>query len=384
MRYVDLGKTVEQHQQKKELESANAKKTKGSNKKRRAIVSAVVLAFIVVTAVFFGKDVLALFDPVSIVSTVATPNLEEADGRTNVLLLGMDRRSSGTETSVLTDTLLFASIGRVENNVAMISLPRDLWVKADAGKGAHFMKINSVYASDGVEELVKITEGVLGMPIHYYVVIDFNLFKDAIDILGGIDVEVENSFVDYQYPIEGKEADMCGKGWDEANKMIEEGTALYVIFPCRYETVEFEKGLQTMDGATALKFVRSRKGNNGEGTDFARSKRQQLVIMAIKDKALTLDTIMDVTKLKELYDLYKNNVDTNIDFGDIQGFYLLSQQIDFDSVRSIVLDDRSGADEGGLLYHPEDDSLYNGWVLIPRAGDYSQIHAYVQRYIWGE
>jgi anionic cell wall polymer biosynthesis LytR-Cps2A-Psr (LCP) family protein len=140
-----------------------------------------------------------------------------------------------------------------------------------------------------------------------------------------------------------------------------------------------------MDGDTALKYVRSRKGNNGEGTDFARSKRQQKVIMAIKDKALTLGTIMDVTKLKELYDLYRNNVDTNIDFGDVQGFYLLSQQIEFDSVRSIVLDDRSGANEGGLLYHPSDASLYGGaYVLLPRIGDYSQIHAYVQRYIWGE
>ena len=153
----------------------------------------------------------------------------------------------------------------------------------------------------------------------------------------------------------------------------------------RYETVHFEEGVQTMDGDTALKYVRSRKGTNGEGTDFARSRRQQKVIMAIKDKVLSFSTLTDLARLKELYAAYSSSVDTNIGFEEIQSFYLLSQEIGFEDVRSIVLDDRSGANEGGLLYHPTDNSLYGGaYVLVPKAKNYSQLHAYVQRYIFAE
>jgi anionic cell wall polymer biosynthesis LytR-Cps2A-Psr (LCP) family protein len=140
-----------------------------------------------------------------------------------------------------------------------------------------------------------------------------------------------------------------------------------------------------MDGDTALKYVRSRKGTNGENTDFARSARQQKVIGAIKDKALSLETLINPVKIKELYQLYENEVDSNVDINDVQSFYLLSQQVDFNRITSIVLDDRSAADEGGLLYSPVDDELYGGaYVLIPKAGDFSQLHAYVQRYLFSQ
>jgi LCP family protein required for cell wall assembly len=206
--------------------------------------------------------------------------------------------------------------------------------------------------------------GVLGIPVHYYAVVNFSLFKDAIDTLGGIDVNVDRDFIDYQYPVEGKEDAPLNE---------------------RYQTVEFKAGPQTMDGETALKYVRSRKGNNGEGTDFARSERQQKVIEAIKKKALSTQTLINPVKLKQLYDLYSKEVDTNVSLNDVQSFYLLSQQVDFDKIISVVLDDRSAADEGGLLYSPVDDKLYGGaYVLIPKAGDFSQIHAYVQRYLFSQ
>uniref|UniRef100_A0A7C4TLB7 LytR family transcriptional regulator n=1 Tax=candidate division WWE3 bacterium TaxID=2053526 RepID=A0A7C4TLB7_UNCKA len=379
MSYVDLGKTVEQHQQKKDMAEKNQK----SSSKAGVFILLGILVALVGFGLLFGKKVAALFDPVSIVSNVATPKIKESDGRTNVLVMGIDRRSNGAETAVLTDTLLFASIGRLDGKVSMISLPRDLWVEANAGKGPHFMKINAVYSVDGVDELKRVVEEVLGMPAHYYVTVDFSLFKKAIDILGGIEINVEHAFIDYEYPVEGREADLCGRSAEDIKKMEDQPTS--VVFPCRYERVEFKTGAQKMDGDTALKYARSRKGNNNEGTDFARAHRQQKVIMAVKDKALSLDTILDINKIKELYDTYSENVETNISFEDMKGFYLLSQRTDISSVRSIVLDDRSGADEGGLLYHPTDSSLYGGaYVLIPKATDYSQIRAYVQKYIFGE
>ncbi len=328
--------------------------------KRKVISIMLGLVLTGVVLFLFRNDVMALFNPVSIISTIETVDLEETDGRTNILVLGSDKRSVGTVDSVLTDTILVASIGRVEKDVVLISLPRDLWIKSPTD---YFSKINEVYYNGGADEMTEVVEGVLGIPIHYYAVVDFQLFKEAVDTLGGIEVNVETAFTDTQYPVEGKEH----------------------IESERYQTVTFEKGLQTMDGETALKFARSRKGNNLEGTDFARSARQQKVIMAIKDKALSLETIINPAKLNELYQAYANNVDTNITFEEITNFYLLSQQISFDNIESIVLDDRSASEEGGLLYSPEDTSLYGGaYVLLPKAGDFSQLHAYVQRYIFGE
>ena len=108
---------------------------------------------------------------------------------------------------------------------------------------------------------------VLGIPIHYNVTINFEVFKQIVDTLGGIDVEIENTFTDSEYPIEGKEDDP--------------------VIANRYETVTFTKGLEKMNGERALKYVRSRHGDGAEGTDFARSKRQQKVILAIKDKLMS-------------------------------------------------------------------------------------------------
>lgn len=320
-----------------------------------------IVVSLAIAGLLFENDVKALFNPVTIVATINNAKLEETDGRTNILILGSDKRSVGNITSVLTDTLLVASISNVDGDVTLISLPRDLWVSMPSGG---YSKINAVYAYGGVQDTAKVVEDVLGIPIHYYGVVDFTIFRNAIDILGGVQVTVDNSFTDYYYPVEGKEAAPLNE---------------------RYETVHFDQGAQVMNGETALKFVRSRKGDNNEGTDFARAARQQKVIMAVKDKALALDTIINPTKLKELYDTYKDNVETNIGFNEIQNFYLLSQQIDFNKIKSIVLDDRSAADQGGLLYAPEDTSLYEGaYVLLPKAGDFSQLHAYVQKYIFGE
>jgi LCP family protein required for cell wall assembly len=330
--------------------------------KRKFFVFGGIGVFFVLLILIISKAG-SVFNPVTIAGEITTANLKETDGRTNVLILGSDQRvkSKINDGAFLTDTILVASIGTVDKNVVLMSLPRDLWVKTPSGYNT---KINAVYSYGGAKELQPVVEGVLGIPIHYYAVINFDLFEDTINSLGGVEVNVEKTFTDYSYPIEGKE-----------NAPEDQ----------RYETITFKAGKQKMDGATALKFARSRKGNNGEDTDFARSKRQQLLIMAIKDKALSASTIMDVEKLTNLYKSYSNNVDTSVDLASAQGFFFLSRQVQFDKVKSIVLDDRSASDQGGLLYSPEDKSLYGGaYVLIPRAGNFSQMHAYVQRYLFGD
>lgn len=356
---MDLGKQSSQQRPASTITSATT-----STNKHKAIVIIVMLLAVVFTVFAFAGGVSALFNPVSIVSNAATSGLEDSDGRVNVMLLGSDRRVKDSREGELTDTILIASIGIVEGNIVMISLPRDLWVEAANSNGQTFhSKVNAVYAYGGAEELSKVVENVLGIPIHYYAVINFEIFKEAIDIIGGVEVNVDTAFTDYNYPVEGKEAAPLNE---------------------RYETVSFETGTQTMDGERALKYARSRHGNNGEGTDFARSRRQQKVIAAIKQKALSIETLVNPEKISDLYGTYAKNIDTNIDLKAANGFYFLAKNIDFQNMKSIVLDDRSASDEGGLLYAPEDSSLYGGaYVLIPKSGNFDQLHAYVQRYIFG-
>ena len=359
----------------------------GSQAKTLKFIAAAGLVLTVAVAFAFKDKILAAFNPISVVATIAGTNLKETDGRTNVLILGSDRRASGIESSrnVLTDTILVASIGKVDKDVVLISLPRDLWVKDPNGYSS---KINAVYASSkdgsGADKLRAVLQDVLGIPIHYHVMVSFDLFQEIIDILGGVEVTVDTSFTDYAYPIENMEDNKCGRTDEEIKKMGEEGKSELEIYFCRYEKIVFNQGVQSMNGDTALKFVRSRHGTNNENTDFARSRRQQKIITAIKNKSLSIQTLVNPTKLKNLYDAYAQNTDTDIDFGAVNSFYLLSQQINFDRVVSVVLDDRSPADQGGLLYAPGDKTLYNGqYVLIPQTGDYVQIHAFVQRYLFG-
>jgi LCP family protein required for cell wall assembly len=306
----------------------------------------------------FWKDISKAFDPVSIVASVGQVNLKETDGRTNVLVLGSDVRTNDIFEGQRTDSILVASIGNVDNDVVLISIPRDLWVQSSAGA----TKINAVYSLAGVDELKKVVGNVLGIPIHYNVTVTFDIFKEAVDILGGIEVTVENSFTDRLYPIAGKE-----------NAPENE----------RYETVIFTAGVQKMNGETALKYVRSRHGDNNEGTDFARSKRQQKVISALKDKVFSTQTFLDISKLQALYETYSKNVETNVDIAAVQSFAVLAKKVDLSNVVSVVLDDRSSPEEGGLLYNPPDYENYGGqYVLIPRSGDFSQIKAYVQKYLF--
>ena len=338
--------------------------------KKKIFITIIVVVLIPLLAFgyIFGFSNLGLFNPVRIASNLSRPDLKSTDGRINILILGVDKRTEGnTVTSVLTDTLLVASIGVAEKNLTLISLPRDLWVTSKLGISG---KINSIYAQYdyskqgmlGPEGTKDTVSQALGIPIHYNVTINFQVFKKIIDTLGGVDVTIENTFTDSEYPVEGKE-----------NAPLNE----------RYETVTFKKGVELMDGERALKYVRSRHGTGVEGTDFARSKRQQQVILEIKDKMLTAQTLIDLPKLKELFTLYETDVESNITNEELVSFYSLYKNLDLKNFKRIVLDDRSTSDEGGLLVSPEDTSQYGGaYVLIPRTGDFSQIHAYVKKYLF--
>jgi len=152
---------------------------------------------------------------------------------------------------------------------------------------------------------------VTGLPIKNAILIDFNGFIQAIDSIGGIKVTVAKAFDDYYYPVQGKELEICDKTPEEVAQLSAtlSGFELEKQFPCRFEDIHFKAGKTQMDGATALKFARSRHSAQS-GSDFDRGKRQQAILIGIKDKLLSLDALKNVDKFfKKMVKLVKTDLD---------------------------------------------------------------------------
>lgn len=313
-------------------------------------------------------------------------DLKKTDERINILLLGIG--GGEHEGPNLTDTILFASIDPVSNKVTLVSIPRDLWVPDLSAK------LNTAYAfgeekqkGGGITLTRAVVAKILNQPVNYVVRVDFDGFIKAIDLMGGIDVDVEQSFDDYEYPIAGKEADTCGHTEEEVS-VLATSSSILSAFPCRYMHLHFDKGLTHMDGKTALMFVRSRHALGSEGTDFARSKRQEKVINAVKAKVFTLGVLFNPVKVLNLYSTVAANVDTNIKQDEFDDFIRLAQKMKNGTTQSVVLDfgDESVNREGLLVNPPVTSEYQNQWVLIPRIGNgsFSEIQKYVDCVIKGK
>jgi LCP family protein required for cell wall assembly len=302
----------------------------------------------------------------------------------NLLLLGV---GGGThEGPDLTDTIIFASLDQDTKKAVLVSIPRDLWLNELKAK------INSAYTTGEIKQKGKglllasaAVEKVTGQPIDYALKIDFNGFVKAVDMIGGLDIKVDNTFDDYAYPLTGHEDDLCGHEDSEIASLsaqIATGAADELeSFPCRYEHLRFDAGLTHMDGITALKYVRSRHAMGAEGSDFARSKRQEKVISAFKEKIFSLDVLLNPVKALSLIDVVKDSIDTNIKEDEYDDFIRLAQKFKSATITSAVLDTGGSTGRPGLLMNPPIGSDYlNQWVLIPRAGNgnYTEIRKYVE------
>lgn len=313
-----------------------------------------------------------------------TIDLIKRDSSFNVLLMG---KAGGTHDGPdLTDTIIFSRIDVEKNIVDLISLPRDLWVKSQE------RKINSVFANGqlnggkGIDDVRLVIEEITGQKVDYVIVVDFTGFEKFIDSLGGIDVEVETPFVDEEFPIAGKEDDTCGKPEEEL-ELLSTASSQLESFPCRYKTISFKRGIEHMDGKRALEFVRSRHGTNSEGSDFARSKRQQKVIDGVRDKLFSLGVILNPVKVNELYNIVKDNIEMDIPVEKFDDFIKLAQKMQDVEIKSTVIDYGNEGDERyGLVINPAISEEYRfQWVLIPRVGngDFSEIHEYINCIIEG-
>ncbi len=267
----------------------------------------------------------------------------EGDGRINILLLGIG--GPGHEGPDLSDTIMVMSIDPKTKDVAMLSVPRDLYVRIP---GQWSTKINAANALGGPELAVKTVQQVIGVPIHYYVVVDFSGFKQAIDAVGGIDINVQQAIYDPEYP--------CDKGNN-------------------YCPLSIKAGQQHMNGTVALQYARCRHGNCG--SDFGRAARQQQVLLALRQKALSISTLTNPVKMSELIDSVGNHVRTDLQLSEITKLSQIAKDIDTSRLVNKVLDTDN---PDSLLVGGTNLIDGAGYIELPKAGtfDYSDIQDFVK------
>lgn len=365
-----------------------------------------ILPFLIVVGVLVILSFLySLFSgPGSMVNFIFNigTSLKNTDNRVNVLLLG--NAGGFHDGATLTDTIMVASINLKTDQTYLISLPRDFWIEGTKHK------LNAAYDAGekkggGLSFTKQVVGDILGIPIHYGIRLDFGGFEKAVDLVDGVEVEVDKSFQDFLYPLTGKEKDLCGFKEEEKEFNGEEAKALNIApgkrkvfiapdgkiatdsaeedkgvkyFSCRYEHIEFKKGLTHMDGEMALKFVRSRHGTNGEGSDFARSKRQQKVMESFRKKVLSFEVLANPSKISQLTQEFGNSFETDIPATNILEFYKFSKKMS--GSQNIVIDDSKDL---GLLINPPYKDYDGAYVLVPKDGNYIEIHEYVKKALEG-
>jgi LCP family protein required for cell wall assembly len=279
--------------------------------------------------------------------------LDSSDGRTNILILGI---GGGTHEGFdLTDTIMVLSLDSSKKSVALISIPRDIWsdtLKDKVNTAYHYGQLKQ--KSGGLLLSKVIMEDVIGMPIHYALVIDFSGFTKVIDAVGGIDVNVPEAFTDTQYPKPGMEQSTCPG--DPTNA-------------CVYETVHFDAGLQHMDGARALIYARSRHAEGDQGSDFARSRRQQIIMVALKDRFTHPTQWVTLSRLEALPKLLDDATDMDMTLAQAVTVGRRFASTNQDQIKKVVFDQ--------LLDNPPAYLYNNLYVLIPHTS-WDDIHAYIK------
>ncbi len=283
----------------------------------------------------------------------------EGDGRVNILMLG--KGGPGHDGADLTDTILVASIDPIAKEMALLSIPRDFWVKTDKGQS----KVNAVYAnakyavlngkktSDindraekaGLAAIESEIEEVTGIPIHYNVMVDFAAFEKAINTVGGIDINVEKSGVVYE------------KLWNETTR--------------KNFILDVKEGPNHFNGERALFYARSR--HTSARGDFDRAVRQQAVIIGLKNKIVSAGTYGNPVKVTQLVNEFGSHVTSNLTTGEVLRVYDIIKGIDSTKIASVGL-----ADPPNVLVAT---GMVNGQSIVqPKAGlfNYTEIQSFIR------
>lgn len=267
-------------------------------------------------------------------------------GRFNLLVLGYGGENH--DGAFLTDSILVYSIPLRGGEASQISVPRDLWIESPPDSG-EFRKANAAYAvarartddpRKAADATVESLSGALGAPIHGWMTIDFNGFRDLVNALGGVNVNVQREFT-ARYP-ENDDPSVSAK----------------------WINVKFRKGPQQMDGEQAIRYARARYiADPAEGSDFARAARQQRLLAAIKSKAASPAGLL---RSFAIMGAVEDDIQSNVSAGDLARIFRRGVSEE----RSVVL-----STENVLAESTSDDGQY---ILVPEDGDWESVHRFVQ------
>ena len=250
----------------------------------------------------------------------AASNGDQGGRRLNILVMGLDRRPSDGNAASRTDTMFVMMVDPVSDTARGLAMPRDLWVEIpiDDTPGNYIEnRINAAYPigengnwanGGGIGAVTRTVERLLGIEIDHHVIIDFDGFREVVNLLGGIDVDVPEPGV---YDPEYSETELPGD-----------------YYPCI-----FEPGMYHMDGSQALCYARVRRGSD----DLDRINRQQRVILSMMSKAAELNFLSSPPALVNLWKEYKNTVQTDLSDLQVPGYAEMAATIDQKSLAFLTL-----------------------------------------------
>jgi LCP family protein required for cell wall assembly len=333
---------------------------------RGCMITSIVLVVLVVALIIMGvvttQRVLAFGTAISPQSPLSSQINTGSSDRTNLLIMGYG--GTGHDGAYLTDSNVVVSLIPSNHHTSLISVPRDLWVSYPQGS-AQRTKLNAVYtiASNGNAQPIaggdaaaaKISV-ITGLDVKYWMTINFSGFRDLINTIGGVDVNVQTPF------------NACYPANDDPNV-----NAAWI-------KVQFNKGVQHMDGETAIRYARAREPlsvcnmgtseNEAQLTDFARSQRQQDIMKA------TLAKVKQMTTWPSFFNALtalQKTIYTNLSFSDLARFVLA---MDLNNPNTPHI----GLTNGNVL---EDANLDDGtYILEPQGGNWSIIPPYIQQRLY--
>lgn len=302
----------------------------------------------------------------SVFDVLTTTKLKGEDtGRVNILLAGNSADDVGHDGANLTDSIMVISLDTKDNTAFLLSIPRDLWVNIP---GYGHAKINEAYVDGqsgnfsasgypdgGMGLLEEVVHQNFNITLNYYALIDYNALRDAVNSVGGIDVNIQSS----------------------------DPRGLYdpsIDYATHGPLVKLTNGTHTLNGEQALDLARARGDAYGSygyiQSDFERTQNQRLMLIALKNKILTAGVLANPLALGNLFDSLGKNVKTDLSLSEARRLYDLGKHVNNGSIQSVSLNDASGKNLLANYESPGGES-----ALAPAAGldDFSDIQAFVAR-----
>ena len=301
------------------------KMARKKRKRKKGFIARLFLLIVIVVLVFVGYQGVKTYMELNkatkgeqISSGLRDGEVKISKDPISILFLGIENYSTGGKGG-RTDSMILATFNPKDETIKTMSIPRDTYVSIPGH--SEKTKINHAYSYGGLQLTVDTVENFLNVPIDYYVTVDFKGFKNIIDAVGGIDVEVPFDF------------------WENTDTQPR-------------EKIYFTKGMMHLNGQQALAYSRMRK-RDPRG-DFGREERQQQVIQAILSKVKSPQTIL---KMDDYAKVFSDNISTNM---KMSGGISLAKHLpninsqDFETLKIQGHDDTIN---GIYYYVPEEESI---------------------------